>query len=191
MALTLMDLGELGRKTLRGLGAIRAGTRGEIAEASGLSKSQVSSALNRLYSLGLVADPPTTGGAWSLTYAGAELLLFPTRALPESPAPEPKPETEPEPEPELKPELEPEPETEPEPIPDADEAGLPTQHVIPDALIRAREIEDALALVRARLRCTLLPASAVRIHREIMNSLPAVLREELMPIELMILAASE
>jgi hypothetical protein len=177
MALTLMDLGELTRKTLRGLGAITAGTRSEIAEASGISKQQVSSALNRLYNLGLVTEPPTMGGAWSLTHAGAELLLFPSRALPESPAPEPKPESEPEAEQELEP---------------VEEFVIP-QEIIPDTspMLRQREIEDALALVRARLRCTLLPASAVRIHREILNSLPAVLREELMPIELMILAASE
>ena len=170
MPLALDDLGELGRKTLRALAVLQAGNRREIAEQSGLTKPQTSSALTRLESFGLVADPAQLGGAWTITAAGQAMV----NGQPLEPAPEPVSAAEPDAEPLMN-----------------EEPDLIPQEFIPDALTRNREIENALALVKTRLRCSLLPASAVRIHREIMNSLPPVLREELLPIELMILAASE
>lgn len=184
MALKLEDLGELGRKTLRAVADLQVGNRREIAERAGISRAQVSSALNRLENYGLVQIPMQPGGAWSITNEG-QFLATGQRAALASPPPVVEPEME------AEEELESEPEAEQELEP-VEEFVIP-QEIIPDTspMLRQREIEDALALVRARLRCTLLPTSAVRIHREIMNSLPAVLREELMPIELMILAASE
>ena len=180
MALKLNDLGELGRRTLRALAELQVGNRREISERAQITRQQTSSALSRLENFELVQAPPQTGGAWTITAAGQRLVTGqPLDPVQESTA---------------APEVEPEIASATEPVADppmSEEPDLIPTQFISDALTRNREIEDALTLVKTRLRCSLLPARAVRIHREIMNSLPPVLREELLPIELMILAARE
>lgn len=184
MSFSLTDLNVIGRQVLRALADLRVGTRGEIAGHASLTKQQTSSALNRLENFALVQQSAVQGGPWTITAEGDALLAGealtdhqPRRALlaaaPNS-APAPALAAEPEPEPAVT-------EVAGEEVPGED--WIPTElEPTPDVLLRAREVEDALALVRLRLRCSLLPASSVKVYRDLVASLPPVLREELLPI---------
>lgn len=73
MAFTLVDLSDMQRRVLVALRDLKVATRTHIADATGLTASQVSTALNRLECLGYVHQSAAPGRSWGISKAGVRL----------------------------------------------------------------------------------------------------------------------
>jgi hypothetical protein len=183
----LSDLSDINRRILVVLKDIHCGGRRHIAELAGLQPHQVSPALNRLEGMGFIDHPAGPGAGWTMSDAGYALFGLRAPVAVES-APDQEPESNPECESETPfpdscgPEYAkiPEPEPEPEPV------SGPYAPAKSAEIMRAMEIELALEQVRGRLRIPAIPASSVRVYREIISALPKVLVEALAPITAMV-----
>ena len=156
----LSDFGVISQTVLQAMATATSASRADIAKQTGLARTQVSSAFNRLENMGLISMPQQPGAPWTLTAKGYALL--------ESSAPEPEPAP-------TRPNtaIAPEPESEPEPTP---------QDRFAADLLNAMEIEVALDRVRAALGAGVLPARSTRVYRKILQALPPVLVDALTPI---------
>lgn len=167
----------------------------------------VSSAVSRLEAYGLIDRPEGYGSPMRITSEGSRLfddkktvkvalgiILEPVDPLePETgseavTAPEPAPTPEPEPESVA------EPVTEPEPVTESLQASMPEPESALDLLeldqelIEAFEVEAALHQTRIRLQQPVIPATASRVYRELLEALPPPLVRALAPISAMIQA---
>lgn len=175
--MTLSDLSDNNRRILALLKDIHTAGRRHIADLTGLEPNQVSSALNRLESMGYIDKPDGPGRGWTMSESGYALFGLRPGVVAE-------PETEradswiddiptikirfPISKPKQKPE--------PEPVAGPYPAGKSAE------IMAAMEIDLALEQVRGRLTAPLIPARAARVYREILAALPPVLAEALAPI---------
>lgn len=182
MALQLNNLGPLSGKTLIALATLAMAKSSAIATCANLKREQVSSALNRLESMGLVEKPEISGGEWRILDKGYGLLQAAGIAL--TPAVSPIPPTAPGDEEPLPPVEEEAPHSvDEEDLPPTDEELLPTEHQSDDDS-REAQIDRAFSEVKSKLRneASWIPPKTCRLYRELIALLPPILQEELAPI---------
>lgn len=135
----------------------------------------VSSSLARLEAYGLIEKPDRPGKEWMMTAAGEKLFRAPVTAIAAPKAtvivgPMPFVHVTATEEP-----MPPEPEQAQEPV------FHPLSSEMDEVFWENRRITDALNTVRLRLRGR-VPASALRVYREVLDALPAELADVLTPI---------
>lgn len=159
---------------LQELRSLRAATVGQLKEViPNYTIRCISGALGRLEAFGFVEKPEKLGGPWEMTQAGR--LLFADAGDDEpvdvqtNEGPEFAPETG---------------EATMIETVAQDEVYKKPQDETPIAnqLLHGLEVEVALDEVRNRLRMPLIPAQAQRVYREILEQLPPILCDALLPI---------
>jgi len=155
----------------------------------------VSSAVSRLEAYGLIDRPEGYGSPMRITSDGSRLFDDKkTVKVSLGISLEPVDPLEPAPTPELEPESVAEPVTEPEPVTESLQASMPEPESALDLLeldqelIEAFEVEAALHQTRIRLQQPVIPATASRVYRELLEALPPPLVRALAPISAMIQA---
>jgi len=155
----------------------------------------VSSAVSRLEAYGLIDRPEGYGSPMRITSDGSRLFDDKkTVKVALGIILEPVDPLEPAPTPELEPESVAEPVTEPEPVTESLQASMPEPESALDLLeldqelIEAFEVEAALHQTRIRLQQPVIPATASRVYRELLEALPPPLVRALAPISAMIQA---
>lgn len=161
---------------LQELRSLRAATVGQLKEViPNYTVRCISGALCRLETFGFVEKPERFGGPWEMTQAGRLLFDDAGDAEPVDAQTNAEPVSEPD-------TTDGTTMVETAAQYDVSQYDASKETPIANQLLHGLEIEVALDEVRNRLRTPLIPAQAQRVYREILEQLPPILCDALLPI---------